>query len=400
VTARRRAVVAGLAALALQRAAAAAAGTGSAPPPVNALRVGHGQKYLRIGDALKAARSGDIVEVESGDYMADVGIVDRDLIHVRGIGRRPRVIAAGASAENKATLLVRARGVVVENLEFVGARAPDHYGCGLRLESGSLSVRECRFTDNEIGLMTPGDPGIVLEIDRCEFSGLIENRNRGRALAHSLYVGAIDSLRVEGSYFHDGSIGHLLKSRARSSVIRYNRFTDQDGIASYEVEFPNGGLVELVGNLVQQGRRSENGTIVSFGAEGLRWKENRLMALFNTVVNDLNAAASFLTVHPQEAAATVGYNVLIGAGDLKLNGRSEAFTNVRAKKADFVDAGAFDYRPRIAAPWVGSASALVQPFAPDLLPSRQYLHVASTLPLPALARGGPLSPGAFQTVGR
>ena len=189
------------------------------------LRVGPKQQFRTLGEAMVAARTGDTIEIEAADYFGDVAVVDKDLVRIVGIGGRPRLIADGTHVEGKGIVVVRAQGVVIENLEFVGARVSDHYGTAIRLEKGSLLVKDSRFVDNELGLMTANDPSIVLEVVGCEFSGLVENRGRGEALCHCLYAGTIDSLHVEGSYFHDGNVGHLLKSRARTNVIRYNRLT-------------------------------------------------------------------------------------------------------------------------------------------------------------------------------
>jgi hypothetical protein len=63
-------------------------------------------------------------------------------------------------------------------------------------------------------------------------------------------------------------IGHDVKSRARENYILYNRISDgPDGTASYEVDLPNGGLSYLIGKVIQQGPRTDNNTIVSYGAE-------------------------------------------------------------------------------------------------------------------------------------
>lgn len=365
--------------------------------PGSRLRVGPSEQFRTLRDAINAARTGDTIEVEPGDYRGDAAVLQRDLVHIIGTGGRPRFIAAGADAEGKGTLVVRARGCIVENIEFVGSRVADHYGSAIRLERGSLQVKGCRFADNELGLMTSNDPSISLEVLGCEFSGLVENKDRGAALSHCLYAGTIDSLLVEGSYFHDGSVGHLIKSRARTNVIRYNRLSDQNGVASYELEFPDGGLAEVVGNIIQQGRRSENGTIISYGAEGLRWTENRLDILFNTIVNDLAAGGYFVSVHRQGVPTTVRHNVWVGKGEFRLGPGADFAANVQAKASDFADLATLDCRPRVRTAWVGTASGVAHSFDPRLLPTRQYKHPASVQELQR-SRLGVLSPGAMQSL--
>ena len=149
--------------------------------------------------------------------------------------------------------------------------------------------------------------------------------------------------------------------------------------------------------LIQQGRRSENSTIISYGAEGLRWKENRLDVLFNTIINDLTAGGYFVSVHPQRIPTTVRHNVLLGKGEFKLGAGAEVRSNVHANSADFADAANFDFRPRVGTKWVGSASAMEHSFPERLLPKRQYKHLASEQELPR-SRFGFLSPGSFQTL--
>ena len=76
---------------------------------------------------------------------------------------------------------------------------------------------------------------------------------------------------------HHGAFGHLVKSRARENLIVNNRITDENsGKASYELEFPNGGVALVLGNIVQQSAQTENSQLVSFGAEGYRWPQSEL----------------------------------------------------------------------------------------------------------------------------
>jgi hypothetical protein len=44
-----------------------------------------------------------------------------------------------------------------------------------------------------------------------------------------------------------------------------------DGTASYELEFPNGGMAFVVGNTIAQSTLTENPCLISFGAEGYKW---------------------------------------------------------------------------------------------------------------------------------
>ena len=221
----------------------------------NRLRVGASRPVKTIAQAARLARAGTTIEVDAGEYAADVAVWEHDHVRVRAVGGRVVLHAAGKAAEGKGIWVVRASGMVVEGFDFQGAAVPSRNGAGIRLESGSLRVRDCSFMHNEMGLLTNNDPATVLEVENSEFA----YNQRPDGHNHNLYVGQIARLSVTGSYFHLARIGHLLKSRAALNQIFYNRLTDEaGGTASYELEFPNGGVAYVVGNLIQQNIETDN----------------------------------------------------------------------------------------------------------------------------------------------
>jgi hypothetical protein len=213
------------------------------------IHVGPTREIRRIGEAARMARDGDVIEVDAGDYIADVAVWPQKRITIRGAAGRPRLIAAGAAAEEKAIWVIRGEQVVVENFEFTGAKVPDRNGAGIRHETGTLMIKRCLFSGNENGILVSNNDTAALEIEDSEFA----DNGAGDGLSHNLYVGKIASFSVKGSYFHRARVGHLLKTRARENLIAYNRLTDEyDGRASYELEFPDGGVAIVIGNLIQQ----------------------------------------------------------------------------------------------------------------------------------------------------
>jgi hypothetical protein len=335
------------------------------------LRVGPGETFQTIGKAAANARDGDVIEVAAGDYPADVAVWTRDRVTVRGVGGRARLIAAGASAEQKGIWVVRGGTMVVENIEFVGARVRDHNGAGIRLEKGRLTVRNCAFVDNENGILVANDKTIELAIEGSEFG----YNGAGDGLSHNLYAGTIARLTVTGSYFHHARVGHLLKSRAAENRIMYNRLTDEiDGTASYELEFPNGGLAYVIGNIVQQGPETGNPQIVSFGAEGYSWPRNELFLVNNTLVDDRKTGGVFLRVRAGADRLVVLNNLLVGAGSLETAGRGEyagnSHANHSALAADFVLTNPIRFAADIVDP--GSANGI------RLIMAREYVHPAQT----------------------
>ncbi len=252
------------------------------------LTVGPG---LGLTVALAQAVDGDTIEVVAGTYRGQVGVVTQKRLTLRGVGGRPVFDADGRSAEGKAILVVRDGDIRIENIEFRGARVADRNGAGIRFERGRLQVERCAFVDNENGILTANFADAELSINDSDFSAA----PAATPLPHLLYVGNIAQLTVTGSRFSGGRDGHLLKSRARVSDIRNSRFVDgPGGQAAYELEFPNGGRVTVVGSVIGQSATTSNPTIVSFGTEGYDDRPLALVFSDNTVVNEAPRPATFL----------------------------------------------------------------------------------------------------------
>ncbi len=350
------------------------------------IRVGAARDVVTIAMAATLAKDGDVIEIDGGDYHADVASWDRAELTLRGVGGRARLIASGAQAEGKAIWVIRRGRVTVENIDFIGARVADRNGAGIRFEQGHLTVRNCLFFDNENGLLASGGDA-ELEIENSEFA----YNGNGGGLTHNLYAGNIKALRVTGSYFHHANGGHLLKSRAAKNDIRYNRLSDESGgRASYELEFPNGGVAHVVGNIIQQTARAGNSTLVSYGAEGYVWPLNALYLAHNTLVNDEPRGGAFLRVMPGAQIITTRNNLLVGKGRFHTPALRDSAGDVRADWRSFAAALRYDYRLND----VGRqrAAAVAVP-APELAPRSEYVHPRQRKALTA----APIFPGAVQT---
>jgi len=274
------------------------------------IRVGPTRAVRTISLAAQQARDGDTVEIDAGKYSGDVAIWTQDRLTIRAVGGQARMIAAGQHAEGKAIWVVRGGRITIENIEFTDAKVPDKNGAGIRFEKGHLIVRNCLFENSENGLLSGGGDA-QLEIEDSEFA----NNGTGDGLTHNLYVGAIKKLTVKGSYFHHARAGHLLKSRAAENFIINNRLTDEaGGTASYELEFPNGGMNYVIGNIIGQSATTGNAAIIAVGAEGYQWPRNELYLISNTIVDDRPQDGLFLSVKPGIGGLKGLNNVLIGNG--------------------------------------------------------------------------------------
>ncbi len=354
------------------------------------LKVGPGQAVKSLAAAARQARDGWLIEVEAGDYVADVAAWPQHDLTLRAVGGRVRVIAAGAHVQGKGLFLTTGRRQRIEGFDFIGCTVPDRNGAGIRVEAGSLTLVDCGFRDNENGVLTANDDSIELDIVDCDF-GAIALRS---GLTHNCYVGAIRRLAVTGSYFHGGLLGHLLKSRAAVNHILYNRLTDEiGGRASYELEFPNGGVAVVMGNFIMQASTTENPHVISFGVEGAKWPRQALYLVHNTLVDQRPGGGVWLRVTPPQTEVLLANNLLVGPSRLAAETRWTRRANFNADWDEFVRAVRDDFRLKPESSLRGKAQDAGEAEGLKLSPTREYRHPHSSVALAGAAR----HPGAFQS---
>jgi len=356
--------------------------------------VGPGEKVGSITEAARLARDGDVIEIRPGTYYGQPVVWTQDRLLIRGAGERPVMLADGKSVDGKGIWVVRGGHVRIENIEFRGARVADGNGAGIRFEKGDLAVHGCRFADNEMGILTANSTDMSLEVSDSEF--LDAPRSAGD-LHHLLYVGRIGKFVLRGSRFQNGYLGHLVKSRARENHVLYNLLADgAGGRASYELEFPNGGLAYVIGNVIGQGVSGENPRIVAYGAEGPFWPDNGLYMAHNTLVNDAYAG-SFLFVWSEKFPAGIDTwlinNLMVGDGDFFQPPQGRFEGNKSARRVALIEYAGLPVRLTNLSPLRGSVRAPGKVGAIDLMPNSEFTYPVGTRPM----RGSSsLSPGAFQ----
>lgn len=356
--------------------------------------VGPGEKVSTVSEAARLARDGEVIEIRSGSYRGQPAVWTKNNLLIRGVGQRPVMIAEGKSAEDKAIWVVRGGKVRIENVEFRGARVADGNGAGIRFEKGELAIHACRFADNEMGLLTANSAALALEISDSEF---VDAPRHAGDLHHLLYVGAIDRFVLRGSRFHNGHLGHLVKSRARENHVLYNMLADgAGGRASYELEFPNGGIAYVIGNVIAQGAGTDNPSVVSYGAEGPRWPVNGLYLAHNTLVND-NYTGTFLAVRDEKFPGGIDVwainNLTVGNGDVNRPAQGRFEGNRSAGRGELIEYGELPLRLSNMSPLRGSVRPPGSIGAVDLLPSAEFTYPVGTRKIRVSSS---LSPGAFQ----
>ncbi len=352
------------------------------------LRVGPGRTLATPGAAARVARDGDVVLVEAADYPDSRAVWSQSELLIRGVDGRPHLIAGSQLAQGKAIWVVNGDQVVIENIEFSGAKSPSHNGAGIRAQGRRLTVRAAYFHDSDMGLLSSNGPEQEVTVEYSEFA----RNGHENGKAHNVYIGSIRRFELRFSSSHGARIGHLVKSRAKQNLIAYNRLADVPaGPASYELDFPRSTDATVIGNLIVQSEASPNGAMLSYGAENReRPPEGRLRVASNTFVS-LRSRPVFVVNYSTEAALVIG-NVFGGAAGQGVRGPAEAEGNLNVPLSGFVDPGALDFTLRGEGSPAGISSPDAAARPTDLIPQFEYVHPGAARPRAPASRD---RPGAF-----
>ena len=361
------------------------------------LRVGPDRNYKRFSDVARAAHDGDIILVDAGDYPGDVAKWTQNDLVIWAPNGRARIRADGASVEGKAIWVVEGRNFTAENIEFSGARVPDHNGAGVRLDArGTATLRNCYFHHNEMGVLGDADQVVI---EGCVFDRNAPTENLGESYYHNIYVWG-PSVVIRNCLVHRAAVGHNIKTRGTTNYILYNKIADEeDGTGSYAIDVPDCGRTYIIGNVIEQGPMSENYDIVSYGAESGKNDVKELYVVNNTLVNNGRPDGAFIRCR-RRAKLRIVNNIFYGPGDPWLGGDVSASSNYivgsRRNEPRFEDPATYGFHltpdspreivDRGIPPGVSSAGY-------DLTPKYEYVEEAQSKPR---ATVGPLDLGAFE----
>ena len=239
--------------------------------------VGPGQIYRTPGEAAHAVGDGDTVRIFPGDYV-DCASWRANHLHILapegGVTVRDRI------CERKGIWVISGDNIVVDGITFTGAALPNRIGAGIRAQGTNLTVRNCRFIENQLGLLANPIAESTITIEASVFL-----RN---GPSHGVYVNPIGRLVVRDSIFREHRIRHPIKSRAFQTDVIGNTIEDGNtGSSSYLVESPNGGTVTVVGNTLHKGPNTDNpGTAISIGVEGNLHSSNGILIAENLFTNE------------------------------------------------------------------------------------------------------------------
>jgi len=355
--------------------------------PARVLQVGP-TRQLTHPSQVTGLRSGDVVEIDAGVYNGPAITWSTSNLTLRGVGGRAHMVAPASISNGKAIWVAAGTNIAVENMEFSGAAVPDLNGSGVRGDGQDLAICGSYFHDNQEGFLGGGGRLLI------EYSEFARNGNCDdpSGCAHNIYVDNIARFTLRHSYSHHARVGHTVKSRAQENYILYNRIMDEaDGTSSYTIDLPNGGLTYVIGNLLQQGPLTDNPTILTYGEEGLTNTNRNLYVVNNTFVNDRGSGAFVSLV--TGVTATLQNNLFVGGGTVVSGGTVTQVTNRTTNTPNFVNAGAFDYRPTAATPGINGGTAPGVGGTFDLTPLYQYVHPTNREPRPL---NGVIDIGAYE----
>jgi len=309
--------------------------------PSMILEVGPRQMLKKPSEAAARAKHGALVMIHKGFYLDDVAVWRQSNLRIVGVGGTAQLLSTGKTAENKAIWVFTGNDVEVEHISFSGARSPEFNGAGIRFEGNNLTLRHCRFHDNEMGLLTSHEPNSVVRIENSAFHrNTVDHKRHGR-LGHNIYIGRNAKLVLRESHVHGAITGHLVKSRAKSNIILYNRLTDESGRASYLIDLPEGGRGLIMGNLLHKSASAENETAISFAAEANQGQpDQELYVVYNTLVSQRRRAV--LVRNHSKANALVANNLMQGEVQT-LKGTGRDMSNLAIPDAGLLDADDYDF---------------------------------------------------------
>lgn len=249
--------------------------------------VGPDFQYRTPSAAIKLAKDGDTIKILAGLYENDYAIIRQNNLTLMGMDGFAHIKSSGPIPGGKAIWTINGNNITIRNIEFSGARVPDRNGAGIRLQTGSLELDNCYFHDNEMGLLTSNNSSITLFIENSEFSKNTQDYPVTGRLSHNIYVGQIALFTLENSISRGAKFGHAVKSRAQNTVIRNSRIFDEGDISSsYLIDIPNGGWTLIENNYLYKNRGARNNALISYGTEGLKYKDNTLTIRYNTAINE------------------------------------------------------------------------------------------------------------------
>jgi len=206
------------------------------------------------------AAAGSSVVVPPGIYAGGLRLNKPLTVNLKGVVLTNVV-------DNKGFVLIEnTRGpVVIEDFETL---LPPHAGtnaAGIRIQGGGdVTIRRAHIANSEMGVESGNEGTGKLTME----DSLVEGIGGGSDLSHGIYAGVSDTLMVLRTTVRDvKGLGHLVKSRAKTTTVDRSYLLGLNGFDSREFEAPNGGHVTITHSVIQKGPNTDNAEFTMVGGE-------------------------------------------------------------------------------------------------------------------------------------
>jgi hypothetical protein len=157
-------------------------------------------------------------------------------------------------------------------LIFKGFRRQDGYGNYAAIRLGQetpgiamnshVVIEDCEISNCDNGIMG-GMVGQSLTLRRC----YLHDNGNGTGSVHNAYFSAGDTLTVEDVLSTRCTIGHLMKSRAASTIIRNTRLIGNGGSESACLDVPDAGVLDIEGLICEKSPNTDASWIIHYAGE-------------------------------------------------------------------------------------------------------------------------------------
>jgi hypothetical protein len=358
------------------------------------LQVGPTRHYTSIASAVDAAQDGSTIEIDAGVYPDQTIIISKNNLTLRGVGGYAHLkwgtgnyLTNTADILNgKGILVIQGSNITIEHLEFSGAKVADKNGAGIRYEGGNLTIRKSYFHDNENGILGEGGLSNTLVVESSTFE---RNGYCVSACTHNVYIGRMGKFIFRYNKSVNAREGHTLKSRAQVNEIISNYFSTKGSDGSYEADFPNGGTVYFIGNIVEQGINTGNSIMLAYGEEGSTNPSPALYLVNNTFYN-LRGSGAFISVSGSPTLA-IKNNIFAGGGSV---GVSADTSNKALNASSFMNVSSSDYHLAAASPAIDAGVSPGTGGTYNLEPQYEYSEPAGNQP--RVVNGTAIDAGAYE----
>ncbi len=217
---------------------------------------------------VNAAAAGSVVTIPAGIYSEGLVISKALTLNLDGV-------ALHATAWGKGVVLIENPDgpVVVNDLRVDGQSAGADQGnlAAVRISGRDFDVtlNRAQLRRSAMGILTDNRGGVLRLND-----SVVEDIGWGdkpKQLSHLVYAGLIDRLEVNNSRLvASHNRGHLLKSRARLTLVRDSRLLGLNSQHSRIVDLPCGGQLRVERTHLQRSDQADNLDLLAVGQESGR----------------------------------------------------------------------------------------------------------------------------------